>query len=129
MTTAMQECDFVRTFHEPQIPTSPQVYGPENTRRSHVTLALDVLCLGHHNEAPGQFGTPYRRHTVFLRFCAGRRPVDNLAGGGGGVGVLAPTGQIAHNKVLPGNYYTMVTSRTSTDPVRPGTPVHTDIPK
>ena len=47
MTTALQECDFVRTFHEPQIPTFPQVYGPETTGRSHVIVALDVLCLGH----------------------------------------------------------------------------------
>ena len=45
--TALQECDFVRTFLGPHIPMFPQVYVPETTRRSHVTLALDVLCLGH----------------------------------------------------------------------------------
>ena len=44
VTTALQEYDFVRTFHGPQIPTSPQVYGPETTRMSHITLALDVIC-------------------------------------------------------------------------------------
>ena len=47
VTTVSQESDFVRTFHGPQIPTSPKVYRPETTRRPHVTLALDVLCLGH----------------------------------------------------------------------------------
>ena len=69
------------------------------------------------NEAPRQFGTPWvtKRHavvskmfgpirlpyfhtrTVFLRFCAGRRPVDRLVEWGGG-GALAPTCQIAHKK-------------------------------
>ena len=61
MTTALQE-DFVRTFHEPQIPTFPQVYGPETTGRSHVIVALDVLCLGH-MKFPGSSG-PVGNHTA-----------------------------------------------------------------
>ena len=55
MTTALQECDSMRTFHGQQIPTSVQVYEAETTRRSHVTLALDVLFLGH-MKLPGCLG-------------------------------------------------------------------------
>ena len=115
VTTTLQECDFVQTFNEPQIPTFPQLYGPENTRRTHVTVALKFLCLGH-MKLPGSswplrysHGMPCRpaqcfedfwtrmapyfhTRTVFLRFCAGRMPVDGLAGT-----VLAPPGQMAHN--------------------------------
>ena len=61
---------------------------------------------------------------VFLRFCAGSRPVDRLAGA-----VLAPTGQITYNQVLPGKCNTMVPSLASSGPVRPGATDHTDIPK
>ena len=143
VTTALQECDFVRTFHGPQFPTSPQVYEPETTRRSHVTLTLDVLCLGHMN-LPGSSGpvgnhaachvgphkvskmfgpvrAPYfHTRTVFLRFCAGRTLVDCLAGT-----MLVPSSQMAHNQFLPGKYNAKVASP---DPVRPGTTDHTDIP-
>ena len=55
VTTALQKCDFIRTFHRPQIPTSPQVYEPETTRKSHITLALDGLCLGQ-MKLPGSSG-------------------------------------------------------------------------
>ena len=41
--------------------------------------------------------------TVFLRFFAGRRHVDRLAGA-----MLVPTGQMAHNQVLSGKYNTKV---------------------
>ena len=47
-------------------------------------------------------------------------PVDRLAGA-----VLAPTGQMAHDQVLPGKYNTKMAS---SGPVRPGTTDHTDIP-
>ena len=43
--------------------------------------------------------------TVFLRFCASRRPVDRLAGA-----MLAPIDQMAHNQVLPGKYNTKMPS-------------------
>ena len=73
----------------------------------------------------GYVQAPYfYTRTVFLRFCAGRKPVDRLAGA-----VLAPTGQMAHNQVLPGKYNTKVASRASSGHVRPGTTDHTDIPK
>ena len=114
-TTALHECDFVRTFHRPQIPASLQVYGPETTRRSPVTLAL-VLYLDH-MKLPGPVGNhtacrvgppnvskmfgPVRRpyfhtRTVCLGFCAraGRRHVDRLAGA-----VLAPTLQVEWHKI------------------------------
>ena len=46
----------------------------------------------------GPVRAPYfHTRTVFLRFCAGSRTVDRLAGA-----VLAPTGQMAHDQVLPG---------------------------
>ena len=67
----------------------------------------------------------FHTRTVFLRFCAGRRPVNRLAGA-----VLAPTGQMAHNAVLPGSKYnTKVASWDSSHPVRPSTTDHTDIHK
>ena len=64
------------------------------------------------------------RRCLDLRFCAGRRPVDRLAGA-----VLVPTCQIAHNQVLPGKYNTKVASWASPGPIRPCTTDHTDIPK
>ena len=102
MTTALHECDFVQTVQGPQIPTPPQVYGPETTRRSHVASALDVLCLGHmtvrdpgnhtachvgpHNISKmfGPVRAPYfHTRTIFLLFYVSRRPVDRLAGAAG----------------------------------------------
>ena len=60
--------------------------------------------------------TPYfHTRSVFLWFCAGSRPVDYLAGA-----VLAPTGQMAHNQVLPGKNNMKMPSRASSGPVRPG---------
>ena len=45
----------------------------------------------------GPVRAPYfQTRTIFLRFCVGSRPVDPLAGI-----VLTPTGQMAHNQVLP----------------------------
>ena len=126
----------------------PKSNGPETTRRSHVILALDVLCPGHmklqgssrprngrnrenpwvitrHAEEACRGGLhdvskmfvpvrlPYFQwlkieheqfsYMVFLRLCADRRPVCRLAGA-----VLVPTGQTAHNQVLPGKYNTKV---------------------
>ena len=61
---------------------------------------------------------------VFLRFCVGRRPVDRLAGA-----VLATTGQMAYNQVLPGKYNTNVALQASSGLLRPSTTDNTDIPK
>ena len=72
----------------------------------------------------GPVRAPYLyTRTVFLRFCAIRRPVDRLVWA-----LLAPTGQMAHDQVLPGKYNTKVASRASSGPVRPGTTDHKYIP-
>ena len=69
----------------------------------------------------GSVRAPYfYTRTVFLRFRAGRRPVDCLAGA-----VLATTDQMAHNEVFAGKYNTKVDSQVSSGPVRRTT----DIPK
>ena len=68
MTTVLQECDFIRTFHGSQIPTSPQVYEPETTRRSHVTHVSIRCFMPRSNESPEQFGAPGKE--LFIRFTA-----------------------------------------------------------